>query len=146
MNELKQKFFRTLLPYCPFVGVRLDWPEVNVPAFLRSTETPPEGSVAVLTLRYGEDPKVLGMPDLVIDARGLSATLSIQGARYESFTPWGVARRLLGERAFQGASGTVAHGKVARERAQTDVEGGLVDFNVTGASSRPRLSRGSPRT
>ena len=85
MNEQKLCFVNFLLPACPFMQVNVKAPGVVLPKVLLR-----EG----LVLRIGMDPSVLGMPDLQMDVRGWSATLSIQGARHFAVIPWEAVTRM----------------------------------------------------
>jgi hypothetical protein len=88
-NEQKRLLMDTLLPLCPFVAVDATAPNVVVPEPLKRAD---------LVLRVGRDPRVMGMPDLVLDERGWSATLSIQGVRHFVVVPWEACGRLwIGE-------------------------------------------------
>jgi hypothetical protein len=85
LNEQKRVLAEALLMLCPFVLIDALRPEVSVPETLKRSD---------LVLRLGRDPKVMGMPDLTLDARGFSATISIQGTRYFVSVPWPAVSRL----------------------------------------------------
>lgn len=76
---MKHDLARVLLPSCPFMCIDATRPDVEVPDFLRAND---------LVLRVGEDPRVLGMPDLVLDARGWSGTISMRGTLYFVRVAW----------------------------------------------------------
>jgi hypothetical protein len=88
-SEQKRTLAEALLPLCPFVlldGARSD---VALPEALRRKD---------LVLRLGRDPKVMGMPDLALDDKGFSATISIQGSRHFVSVAWrAVSRMWVGE-------------------------------------------------
>lgn len=79
LDSQKLAFIRALVPSCPYVVIDARPPEVKVPDFLRK-----DG----LVLRIGQDPNVLGMPDLVFTENGWQGTLSIKGARHFVEVPW----------------------------------------------------------
>ncbi len=85
LNEQKRTLAEALLPLCPFVLIDASKPEVSVPESLKRSD---------LVLRLGRDPKVMGMPDLALDAKGFSATISIQGMRHFVSVPWHACSRL----------------------------------------------------
>lgn len=85
LNEQKRILAEALLPLCPFVLIDATKAEVTVPESLKRND---------LVLRLGRDPKVMGMPDLALDERGFSATISIQGSRYFVTVPWQACSRL----------------------------------------------------
>jgi stringent starvation protein B len=88
-NEQKRLLMDTLLPLCPFVAIDATRAQVAVPEGLRRTD---------LVLRVGRDSRVMGMPDLVLDDQGFSATISIQGVRHFVVVPWDACSRLwIGE-------------------------------------------------
>lgn len=89
LNEQKRVLVEALLPLCPFLLIDASKPEVSVPESLRRND---------LVLRVGRDPAVMGMPDLSIDAKGFSATISIQGTRHHVSVPWQACSRFwIGE-------------------------------------------------
>jgi stringent starvation protein B len=89
LNEQKRMLAETLLPLCPFVLIDAGKPDVDVPESLKRTD---------LVLRIGRDAKVMGMPDLTLDAKGFGATISIRGTRYYVTVPWSrVSRLWVGE-------------------------------------------------
>jgi stringent starvation protein B len=89
LNEQKRVLVDALLPLCPFLLIDANRPEVAVPESLKRAD---------LVLRLGRDPRVMGMPDLTVDANGFSATISIQGARHFVAVPWhAVSRIWIGE-------------------------------------------------
>lgn len=89
LNEQKRVLVEALLPLCPFLLIDASKPEVSVPESLKRAD---------LVLRVGRDPQVMGMPDLSIDGKGFSATISIQGTRHYVTVPWGaVSRFWVGE-------------------------------------------------
>ena len=88
-NEQKRLLVEALLPLCPFLLIDASKPEVSVPESLRRAD---------LVLRVGRDAAVMGMPDLSIDAKGFSATISIQGTRHYVTVPWQACSRFwIGE-------------------------------------------------
>lgn len=88
-NQQKCALAETLLPLCPFVAVDATQPGVIVPNGLNRND---------LVLRVGRDPRVMGMPDLVLDEQGFSATIVTQGARHHVTVPWeAVSRMWVGE-------------------------------------------------
>lgn len=93
LNEQKRVLAEALLPLCPFVLIDATRAEVSVPDNLKRND---------LVLRLGRDPKVMGMPDLTIDASGFSATISIQGTRYFVVVPWPAVSRLWVGEPFVG--------------------------------------------
>jgi stringent starvation protein B len=83
-NIQKQTLVDALLPLCPFIlldGTRAD---VSVPESLKQSE---------LVLRIGRDPRVMGMPDLVVDEAGFRATISLRGVRHYVVVPWEACSR-----------------------------------------------------
>lgn len=88
-NEQKRLLMDALLPLCPFVAVDATAPSVTVPEPFRRAD---------LVLRVGREPRVMGMPDLVLDEKGWSATISVQGVRHFVMIPWeACARMWVGE-------------------------------------------------
>jgi hypothetical protein len=83
-NQQKRLLVDALLPLCPFVLIDGTRPEVAVPESLKRSD---------LVLRLGRDPRVMGMPDLVLDEQGFSATISLQGARHAVSVPWHACSR-----------------------------------------------------
>jgi stringent starvation protein B len=77
--EQKRTILKALLPLCPFVLVDGTHVGCELPEVLHKKG---------LVLRLGEDPQVLGIPDLRIDERGFRATLSFAGHRVQVFVPW----------------------------------------------------------
>jgi stringent starvation protein B len=89
LNEQKRLLAEALLPLCPFVLIDAAKPDVTVPESLKRSD---------LVLRIGMDPKVMGMPDLNLDAKGFQATISIQGMRHFVSVPWSrISRLWVGE-------------------------------------------------
>lgn len=89
LNEQKRMLAEALLPLCPFVLIDAGRPDVDVPESLKRTD---------LVLRIGRDPKVMGMPDLTLNAKGFEATISIRGTRHYATVPWSrVSRIWVGE-------------------------------------------------
>lgn len=84
LNEQKRVIVDAMLPLCPFVLLNGTAPGVTVPEGLRQPE---------LVLRLGRDPRVMGMPDLVLDEKGFSATISIRGVRHFVVVPWEACSR-----------------------------------------------------
>lgn len=93
LNEQKRVLVEALLPLCPFLLIDASKPEVSVPESLRRPD---------LVLRVGRDPAVMGMPDLVLDAKGFSATISIQGVRHYVTVPWQACSRFWVGEPFVG--------------------------------------------
>ncbi len=88
-NEQKRLMMDALLPLCPFVAVDATSDNVTVPEPFRRAD---------LVLRVGRDPRVMGMPDLVLDEKGWRATISVQGVRHYVVIPWeACARMWVGE-------------------------------------------------
>jgi stringent starvation protein B len=83
-NEQKRCIVEALLPLCPFLLLDATVDGVDVPESLRRGE---------LVLRVGRDPKVMGMPDLTLDIKGFSATISMRGMRYFVTVPWEACTR-----------------------------------------------------
>ncbi len=83
-NQQKCALIEALLPLCPFVAVDATQPGVIVPGGLNRSD---------LVLRLGRDPRVMGMPDLVLDENGFSATIVTQGARFHVTVPWEACSR-----------------------------------------------------
>jgi stringent starvation protein B len=92
-SEQKLSIARLLLPMCPFIQLDATLPDVQVPEFLHKAD---------LILRIGEDPKVLGMPDLVLDEAGFRATISVQGMRRPVDVPWAAVYRMWVGEPFLG--------------------------------------------
>lgn len=90
LSQQKQAIVEALLPLCPYLLVLGNEPEVKgLPTALQRPD---------LVLRIGRDPKVLGMPDLVIDEAGFSGTFSVRPARHFVQVPWeAVLRCWIGE-------------------------------------------------
>lgn len=84
LNEQKRVLVEALLPLCPFLLIDASKPDVAVPESLKRSD---------LVLRLGRDPKIMGMPDLSLDAAGFSATISIQGTRHFVSVPWHACSR-----------------------------------------------------
>lgn len=83
INEQKRAVLESLLPWCPFVVINYGCPGVQAPQHLRDIAAQGQNVIQV-----GRDPKVMGMPDLCLDATGWCATISIQGTRYYIGVPW----------------------------------------------------------
>ncbi len=83
-NVQKQTLIEALLPLCPFVLIDALRPGVIVPDSLKQPE---------LVLRIGRDPRVMGMPDLVLDEAGWRATISLRGVRHHVNVPWEACSR-----------------------------------------------------
>jgi hypothetical protein len=83
-NAQKRCIVEALLPLCPFVLLDGTAQGVDVPESLKRPE---------LVLRLGRDPKVMGMPDLTVDERGFSATISMRGVRHFVMVPWEACSR-----------------------------------------------------
>jgi hypothetical protein len=79
-NQQKRAIVEALLPLCPFVQLDARRPDVGVPSDL---------TIEKLVFRLGRDPNVIGMPDLVIDDYGWSATISRMGVLSHVIVPWG---------------------------------------------------------
>lgn len=116
-DQQKAALAAILLPFCPFMAVDATRADVEVPESLRSTQ---------LVLRIGRDKQVLGMPDLVLDERGWSATISIRGALFKVKVPWVAVQAMFVGEPFSGPS--IAWPEFA------DVE------EVNAAPARPKLS------
>ncbi len=84
-NEQKRALMEALMPLCPFVSVDATMQDVKVPEGLKRAD---------LVLRVGRDPRVMGMPDLTLDEKGFSATISLQGVRHFIVVPWEACARL----------------------------------------------------
>lgn len=84
-NAQKRLLMDALLPMCPFVAVDGTRPGVVLPEGLRRPD---------LVLRVGRDPKVMGMPDLVLDEKNWSATISVRGIRHYVVIPWEACSRM----------------------------------------------------
>ena len=93
LNEQKRVLAEALLPLCPFVLIDANRAEVAVPESLKRTD---------LVLRVGRDSSVMGMPDLTIDARGFSATISLNGMRHFVTVPWQACSRMWVGEPFVG--------------------------------------------
>lgn len=78
-NGQKQTLVEALLALCPFLLIDATRADVTVPEGLKKSD---------LVLRIGRDPRVMGMPDLVIDERGFHATISQRGVRSFVSVPW----------------------------------------------------------
>ena len=83
-NVQKQTLIEALLPLCPFLLIDATRADVDVPESLKQAE---------LVLRIGRDPRVMGMPDLVLDEAGWQATLSLRGVRHYVRIPWEACSR-----------------------------------------------------
>lgn len=82
-DELKRIIIEKLIHRCPFIDIRLDDPK-NVLGYF--TEL---GGDGFLRLQLGNDPKVLGIPDLVFTDEGWSGTLVKAGrSRVAAFVTW----------------------------------------------------------
>ena len=92
-NVQKQTLIESLLPLCPFLLIDATRPEVTVPESLKQAE---------LVLRIGRDPRVMGMPDLVIDESGWRATISLRGVRHYVSVPWEACSRCWIGEPFSG--------------------------------------------
>lgn len=92
-NVQKQTLIEALLPLCPFLLVDATRPDVSVPESLRQPE---------LVLRIGRDPRVMGMPDLVLDESGWQATISLRGVRHHVTVPWEACNRCWVGEPFEG--------------------------------------------
>jgi stringent starvation protein B len=92
-NAQKQIVIEALLPLCPFLLVDATRSDVEVPESLRQAE---------LVLRIGRDPRVMGMPDLVLDEAGWRATISLRGVRYHVIVPWDACNRCWIGEPFSG--------------------------------------------
>lgn len=84
LTTQKRIIVDALLPLCPFLLIDAKAPGVDVPDGLRQAE---------LVLRLGRDPKVMGMPDLVLDAAGFSVTISMRGSAHYVSVPWEAVSR-----------------------------------------------------
>ena len=93
LNEQKRVLAEALLSLCPFVLIDAMRAEVSVPEHLKRSD---------LVLRLGRDPKIMGMPDLTLDAKGFSATISIQGTRHFVSVSWPAVSRLWVGEPFVG--------------------------------------------
>lgn len=80
INQQKRAVIEALLPLCPFIEVKAQHALAALPVQLTTLPR--------LVLRIGRDPNVLGMPDLVIDDNGFTATISIQGQRHLISIGW----------------------------------------------------------
>lgn len=89
-SEQKRTIIEALLPLCPFIHVLGDDAAVTgLPDALKRPD---------LVLRLGRDPRVMGMPDLVINEVGFSCTISLSGSRFFVQAPWEtVSRMWVGE-------------------------------------------------
>ena len=83
-NAQKRSLIDALLPLCPFVLLDATAAGVDVPESLKRPE---------LVLRLGRDPKVMGMPDLVLDEKGFSATIVARNVRHFVVVPWEACSR-----------------------------------------------------
>jgi stringent starvation protein B len=83
-NVQKQTLIEALLPLCPFLLIDATRADVAVPETLKQPE---------LVLRIGRDPRVMGMPDLVLDEAGWQATISLRGVRHHVSVPWEACSR-----------------------------------------------------
>lgn len=83
-NVQKQILVEALLPLCPFLLIDAARADVAVPETLKQSE---------LVLRIGRDPRVMGMPDLVVDEAGFRATISLRGVRHYVVVPWEACSR-----------------------------------------------------
>lgn len=88
--EQKLVLVEALLPLCPFVHVLGN--QSGIEGLPKDLQRPD------LVLRIGRNPKVLGMPDLVLDETGFSGTFSVQPSRHFVRVPWdAVTRCWIGE-------------------------------------------------
>lgn len=80
-NEMKRVIFEALLPQCPYLIVS---------QFDKTAVFPEElkGHGPNLVLRFGRTKDVMEMPDLVIDEKGISVTISLQGRRRQVHADW----------------------------------------------------------
>ena len=92
-NVQKQTLIEALLPLCPFLLIDALRADVNVPESLKQQE---------LVLRIGRDPRVMGMPDLVLDEAGWRATISLRGIRHYVTVPWEACSRCWVGEPFAG--------------------------------------------
>lgn len=92
-NQQKLALVDALLPLCPFLAIDATQPGVEVPSGLNRND---------LVLRIGRDPRVMGMPDLVLDEKGFRATISTQGVRHYVVIPWEACSRCWVGEPFQG--------------------------------------------
>lgn len=92
-NVQKQTLVEALLPLCPFLLIDATKPDVVVPDSLKQPE---------LVLRIGRDPRVMGMPDLVVDEVGWRATISMRGVRHYVSVPWEACSRCWVGEPFAG--------------------------------------------
>ncbi len=92
-NEQKRALMEALLPLCPFVSIDATLPGVEVPESLKRAD---------LVLRLGRDPRVMGMPDLTLDAKGFSVTISLSGVRHFVSVPWESCSRFWVGEPFAG--------------------------------------------
>jgi hypothetical protein len=92
-NVQKQTLIEALLPLCPFLLIDATRPDVTVPEALKQAE---------LVLRIGRDPRVMGMPDLVLDEAGWRATISLRGLRHFVGVPWEACSRCWVGEPFSG--------------------------------------------
>jgi hypothetical protein len=84
LNGQKHVIVDALLPLCPFLLIDGKKAGVELPESLQQAE---------LVLRLGRDPKVMGMPDLVLDGRGFRVTISLRGGLYAIDVPWEAVSR-----------------------------------------------------
>jgi len=84
-NTQKQRMAEYLLPECPYLLIDGTLPGVELPPMLKRD---------ALIIRIGRDPSFMGMPDLVIDAKGWRATLIVQGFRCWADVPWAAVHRM----------------------------------------------------
>lgn len=92
-NIQKQTLVEALLPLCPFILLDATRADVSVPESLKQSE---------LVLRIGRDPRVMGMPDLVVDEAGFRATISLRGVRHYVVVPWEACSRCWVGEPFSG--------------------------------------------
>lgn len=92
-NVQKQTLIEALLPLCPFLLIDATREDVTVPESLKQPE---------LVLRIGRDPRVMGMPDLVLSEAGWQATISLRGVRHHVSVPWEACSRCWVGEPFSG--------------------------------------------
>jgi len=92
-NVQKQTLIESLLPLCPFLLIDATRTDVTVPESLQQAE---------LVLRIGRDPRVMGMPDLMLDRVGWRATISLRGVRHFVAVPWEACSRCWVGEPFAG--------------------------------------------
>jgi hypothetical protein len=122
-NTQKRTLMDALLPLCPFVAVDGTHAGVVLPENLRRAD---------LVLRVGRDPRVMGMPDLVLDEKNWSATISLQGVRHYVVIPWEACSRMWVGDPFVGP--IVVWPEAAQEPKPPAPSGGPVLRVVKGGS------------